>query len=173
MIDRLIGVFRLNAQTFQDIVLDKNATGQAALLVLLVALVTGVGGGIASLLFGRGQFLQVFLWLTLSLITGWLLWSVLLYLIGTAIFGSQAGLAETLRVIGFATTPYLLSIVPCLGFVVGWLWSLAAGFVAVRQGLDLDNTKAFLTIVVGFIAYVALAIVVGGVTAGIGAVLGG
>jgi hypothetical protein len=32
-----------------------------------------------------------------------------------------------------------------------------AGFVAIRQGLDLDNTKTFVTIIIGFFAYVVIA----------------
>jgi hypothetical protein len=36
----------------------------------------------------------------------------------------------------------------------------------VRQGLDLDNTKAFLTIVIGFIAYLVVVFLVGLVLGG-------
>jgi hypothetical protein len=58
-----------------------------------------------------------------------------------------------LRVIGFAYAPQILGIIPCCGWFVGLIWSLAAVFVAVRQGLDVDNTNAFLTIIVGFVLY--------------------
>lgn len=94
-----------------------------------------------------------------SAFVGWLIWSALTYWIGTSLFDGTADLGEMLRVIGFAYAPQALAIIPCLGALVGGLWSLVAGFVAVRQGLDLDNTKTFITIIVGFLAYVAFSAV--------------
>ena len=43
----------------------------------------------------------------------------------------------------------------------GLIWSLAAAFVAVRQGLDLDNTKALLTIIIGAVVILAITAVIG------------
>ena len=78
-----------------------------------------------------------------------------------------------LRVIGFAYSPQILNIIPCVGWIIGGIWSLIAGFIAVRQGLDLDNTKAFLTIAVGFVVYIVIFIVLGlifgGLSLGFGA----
>ena len=73
------------------------------------------------------------------------------YLVGTSLFGGQATLGEMLRVLGFAQAPQLLGIIPCLGGLVGAIWALIASFIAIRQGLDLDNTKAFLTALIGFV----------------------
>jgi hypothetical protein len=56
-------------------------------------------------------------------------------------------------VIGFAYAPLILGIIPCLGGLVGSIWALIAGFVAVRQGLDFDNVKALLTVLIGFAVY--------------------
>jgi hypothetical protein len=62
-------------------------------------------------------------------------------------------MVEMLRVVGFAYTPQVLGIIPCLGPFVGLLWSLVAGFVAVRHCLDLDDISACLTIFVGFLLF--------------------
>jgi hypothetical protein len=56
--------------------------------------------------------------------------------------------------------PQFLGIIPCIGAVIGWIWSLATGFVAVRQGLNLDNLRAFLTILVGFLVYVIGSVII-------------
>ena len=58
--------------------------------------------------------------------------------------------------IGFAYLPMLLSVIPCIGGFIGVIWTIAAGFIAIRQGLDLDNTKAFLTVVIGAFFYLVL-----------------
>jgi hypothetical protein len=105
-------------------------------------------------LLGSGSFFSGFISTLLGAFIGWLLWSVVSYFVGTSFFGGQADLGEMLRVVGFAYTPQLFAIIPCIGGIIGAIWSLIAGFIAIRQGLDLDNTKAFLTAVIGFIAYV-------------------
>ena len=43
MLQRIIGVFKLDANTFEDIEHDESATGQAALVVLAVAVLSGLG----------------------------------------------------------------------------------------------------------------------------------
>ena len=78
-------------------------------------------------------------------------------------------MGEMMRVLGFAYAPQVLSIIPCIGWLVGSIWSLIAAFIAVRQGLDLDNTKAFLTIIVGFVAIVLISAVLGIIFGGLGA----
>jgi hypothetical protein len=152
LIDRMIGVLKLDVSTFEDIESDQNATSQAATVVLLVAILAGIGRGL-----GPGSFLGGFLSGLISVFVGWAIWSAVTYFVGTSLFGGQADMGEMLRVIGFAFTPQLLRIIP-IGIVVfiSAIWTLIVGFVAVRQGLDLDNTKAFLTIVLGLIIYIVL-----------------
>lgn len=171
MIDRIIGVFKLDAATFEEIEADESATGQAALVVLIVSLISALGAGF----FGEGSFGGAFIGQLLSSFFGWIVWSAITLAVGTALFNGKSDMGEMLRVLGFAQAPLVLAVVPCLGWVVGAIWALIAGFVAVRQGLDLDNVRAFLTILVGFVAYVVLAIIIGiffGGMAAIGSIFG-
>jgi hypothetical protein len=59
-----------------------------------------------------------------------------------------------LRVIGFASAPLMLGIIPYFGGLIGALWAVTASFVAIRQGLDIDNIKAGATVIIGFVLYV-------------------
>jgi hypothetical protein len=170
--NRIMGVFRLDAATFEDIEHDQNATGQAAIVVGIAALLSAIGSGLGaaythSSIFGN--FISALLWTFI----GWLVWSVVSFLVGTALFGGKADLGEMLRVIGFAYAPQVLSIIPCIGGIVGAIWSLVAGFIAIRQGLDLDNLKALLTVIVGFIVYVIGYLFLALILGGIGAIFGG
>ncbi len=159
MRERLLGVFKLDAATFESIEHDEGATGQATLVVLAAAILSGVGAAFTSEYLAQGSVLGAFMSGVLSTFTGWVIWSFLTYFIGTRIFGGDADLGEMLRVIGFAYAPQLLGIIPCFGRLVGALWTLAAAFVAIRQGLDLSNGKTALTILVGFVVYVAVSVV--------------
>ncbi|MBN2146438.1 MAG: YIP1 family protein [Anaerolineales bacterium] len=163
MLQHIIGVFKLNPQTFETIEKDTNLTGSAALIVVVVSLLSGLGTGFYNTAFGSKTFFSGFLGGIISVLLGWLLWSGVTWFVGTRLFKGQADLGEMLRVIGFAYSPQILSIIPCVGGIIGAIWTLAAGFVAVRQGLDLDNTKTALTIVVGFVAYLVLVAIVNAV----------
>lgn len=146
--ERLIGVFRLDAETFEDIEHAPNAMKQAVIVVAVAALMSGVGSS-----FGGAGLLSILGGIATAFI-GWLLWSIVTYAIGTQLFGGKADIGEMLRVIGFAFAPQALGIIPCLGSALGLLWTLAAGFIAVRQGLDLDNSRTALTIAAGVLAYI-------------------
>ncbi len=158
MFARIIGVFKLDVKTFEEIEHNTSLTLSAALIVLLVSLVSGVGNGLFNS-FRDKTFLSGFLGSLISVILGWLIWSAVTWFVGTRLFKGQADLGEMLRVIGFAYLPMLLSIIPCVGGVIGILWTLAAGFIAIRQGLDLDNSKAFLTVLVGAVFYIVLTVI--------------
>jgi hypothetical protein len=152
MFERIAGVFRLNSNTFEEIEHDESATSQAAIIVAIVALLGALGSGFFASV-GDGNFVSSFISTLVWTFLGWIIWSVVTYFVGTTFFGGQATVGEMMRVIGFAFAPQVLSIIPCIGGLVGAIWSLIAGFVAVRQGLDLDDLKAALTIIIGFLVY--------------------
>ncbi len=155
MLARIVGVFKLDVNVFEEIEHNTSLTLTAAIIVALVALINGVGNVFWRLIFG-GNLLGGFFGPVLYTFLGWILWSALTWFVGTRFFKGQADLTEMMRVIGFAFLPLFLSIIPCVGSVIGGIWALIAGFIAVRQGLDLDNTKTFLTIVVGAVGYIIL-----------------
>jgi len=155
MLARIIGVFKLSASTFEEIEHNTSLTLPAALIVVIVSLISGVGNGLFNG-FIHKSFFGGFIGSLISVIFGWLLWSAVTWFVGTRFFKGEADLGQMLRVIGFAYLPMLLSIIPCVGGVIGIIWTIAAVFIAVRQGLDLDDLKAFFTVVVGALVYVVL-----------------
>jgi hypothetical protein len=158
MLNRFIGVFKLDSKTFEEIEHNTSLTMTAGLIVVIIALITGLGSGISNAIFHR-SFLGGFFGTLVGSIVGWFLWSVVTWFVGTRMFGGQAEVSEMLRVIGFAYLPMVLFIIPCIGPVAGAIWTLVAGFVAVRQGLDLDNTKTFFTVVIGAVCYLVLTVI--------------
>ncbi len=151
-LQRIIGVFKLNVATFEDIEHDPKSLGQAGLVVVLAAVMVAIGEGLYGV-FTSTSFIQRFLLALVWTLVSWLIWSLLTYVIGTSVFKGQANLPEMMRTIGFAYAPMMLSVFPCIGALAGGIWALAAGFVAVRQGLDLDDIKTAITVAVGFLVY--------------------
>jgi hypothetical protein len=171
MLERVIGVFKLDVNVFEEIEHDQGATGQAAIIVAIAALLAALGSGIGAS-FSDGNFFLSFISTLIWTFVGWIVWSAVTYFVGTSLFGGVADMGEMLRVIGFAYAPQMLSVIPCIGWLVGAIWSLIAGFIAVRQGLDLDNTKAFFTVVVGFVVYIVGAVILGLFIGGVGLLFG-
>ncbi len=171
MFNRILGVLKLDSKTFEEIEHDSSATSQAAIIVAVIAVLGALGSGFSATI-GGGAFFSSFISSLIWGFAGWFVWSVATYFVGTMLFKGQATLEEMLRVIGFAYAPQFLNIIPCVGWVIGGLWSLAAGFIAVRQGLDLDNTKAFFTIVIGFIIFVIGNILIGTLVSGVTSLFG-
>jgi len=155
MLSRIIGVFKLSASTFEEIEHNTNLTFPAAVIVVLVSLISGLGNGFFNG-FIHKSFFSGFIGALLSVLVGWLLWSAVTWFVGTRFFAGQADIGQMLRVIGFAYLPLSLSIIPCVGGLIGIIWAIAAGFIAVRQGLDLDDVKAFLTVAIGALFYIVL-----------------
>lgn len=153
--DRMVGAAFLNVDTYEEVEHDESATGQAATVVLMVAVASGIGG----LGLGAGGAVRS----AVASIGGWLLWAGITWLVGTKLFNGTATWGELLRTLGFASTPSLLlvfGIIPILGWpivAIAALWGLVTGFIAVRQALDFGNGKTLATVVVGWLCYVVLA----------------
>jgi len=171
MIDRILGIFKLDVNTFEEIEHDSGATSQAAIIVAIVAVLSGMGSGIGASL-GQGSFFISFILTLVWAFIAWILWAAVSWFVGTRLFGGQATVDEMLRVLGFAQAPLMLGLIPCIGGVIGGIWALVAGFIAIRQGLDLDNLKALFTALIGFVFVAIGYALIGSLAGGLGAILG-
>jgi hypothetical protein len=150
LVERMMGAAFLDIQTYEEVEADSNATGQAAIVVAMVAVASGIGAS------GDGLWSALFAPITALL--GWVIWAGVTYLIGGKVFGGTATWGELLRTLGFAQSPgvlYLLAILPIMGGFVRMIlpiWMLWAGIIAIRQALDFSTGKAFATALLGWLA---------------------
>lgn len=153
--ERMKGAALLDVGVYEEVEHDETATGQAAVVVGIVAIASAIGG----LSDGFGGFLVGLL----AAYVGWLVWSGITYLVGTNLFGGTATWGELLRTIGFAQSPgvlAVLAIIPLLGILVRlvvFVWLLVAVIIAIRQALDVTTGKAVLTALVGWVCYIVVA----------------
>ena len=153
MLERIMGVIRLDVNTFEEIEHDESATSQALIIVIVVAVLSAISGFIGaraagqaldnlgelgelgaqgdlpfdpSAILGAAEISPIggAFSAFLGVIIAWLLWSGLTYLIGVNVFGGEATMGEMMRVIGFAYAPQVLGV---LGFIpcIGWIAALA------------------------------------------------
>ncbi len=153
-LQRMLGAAKLDISTYEEVEHDLDATGQAAGVVVLVAICAAVGGASQ----GQGGIIGR----PVAELLGWLVWSGVTYLIGTRLFDGRATWGELLRTIGFAKSPgvlFLFGGLPVLGGLVGAgvsIWMLFAGLIAIRQALDVTTGQALITAFLGWLAGVAI-----------------
>jgi len=179
MINRVVRAARLDVDFYEEVEADTSLTQEALIVVVLVSIAGGIGSFLAGIF--SGSIGSALLGLILSVVLGvisYYIWAYVTYFVGTELFEGTADVGELLRTLGYASGPRVLSIltfIPCLGplaGLVGAIWALVAGVVAVRQALDFDTTKAILTVVIGwvivFIVTILVSVVLGAGAAGLG-----
>lgn len=179
LFERMMRAARLDSSLFEEVEADLSATSQAATVVGIVALCSGLGSAISLAMAGQtGTAVLAFIGGIVMAFVGWIAWSYITYWIGTSMFKGQATPGELLRTIGFAQTPGVLSIlsfIPILGGLVGlvvFVWMIVAGVIALRQALDITTGQAVITAIVGFIPMFLLYCLVG-ILVGTGSALTG
>jgi hypothetical protein len=138
MLDRIIGVLRLDAVTYEEIEADESATTQAAMVVAIVAIVGGiVGAGIGSAL--GVNFVGSFLRQLIGAFVAWLVWAAVTYFVGTLLFNGKSTMGQMLRVLGFAQAPGFLFValilVIVINIVIGRILGVLGFEVSVIQGI--------------------------------------
>lgn len=170
----MIRAARLDKSFYEEVEHDPSYNQDALAVVILVSVIGGLGAFL-RLLF-NGQVVAAFGMFVVQVVlglVGYYLWVFIAHYVGTSFFKGTGTRDEVQRAFGFAYSPQvlnLLSFIPCLGALIGivaWLWSIATGFIAIRQSLDQDDTNAALTVIVSaiivFVITFIVSLVVGGV----------
>ena len=162
MINRIIGVLKLNVNTYEEIEADKNATIQAFSIVFLSSIVTAIVTAII-LKPDTGFSLANFISTSIIGIFLWALWALVTMLVGTKLLPTQetsSNWGELARTTGYAQAPKLFSIfaiIPILTTIVLLIvgvWNLITMIIAIRQALDYKSTwRAVFVVLIGFIPY--------------------
>ncbi len=163
---RAIGAARLEVPVFEEIEADRQATGQALLVVVLSSLAAGIG--LTSSLYNAPVLHRVMLALLL-----WVFWATATYIVGVYLMPepqTQTNVGELLRTIGFAASPGMLRIfgfLPGVGDVIYGLstaWMFVAMVIAIRQALDYRSTgRAIVVCLITWIIAVMMAATVGAI----------
>lgn len=176
LISSMMRAARLDASFFNEVEQDTTRNGQALTVVIIAAAAGGIGGLLGGIV--RGSLTSALMGLVVAVvmgIVGYYIWAYVTHFVGTRFFGGTADTGEMLRTLGFAYAPNVLGIfsfIPCVGpliALVGAIWSLVAGIIAVREALDFDTGKAVLTAIIGWLIILVVTFVLTAIL-GVGAV---
>jgi len=176
ILNGMIRAARLDKSFYEEVEHDTSYGQDALMVVILAALSGGVGSFLGGLILRTG-FLRSIGSLIVGIITaviGYYVWVFVAQYVGTRFFKGQGDFGEVQRAFGFAYAPQVLNIlsfIPCIGALVPlvtWLWSLVTGFVAIRQSLDQDDTNAALTMIVSFVVVLIVTVIIGLIAGALG-----
>ncbi len=176
IIQRMIRAARLDTAFYNEVEQDTSLNGEALTVVVIASVASGIGAGGGSLIAGNGigsAAVSLVVGIIVAIV-GYFIWAWLTQFIGTRFFGGVGDFGELRRTLGYAYAPNILGIfnlIPCIGPLVGLvgsLWALVAGIIAVREALDFDSTKAILTVVIGWVIVFVISAIIFSIV-GIGA----
>jgi hypothetical protein len=141
-IARMIRATKLESYLYEEVKIDKYATSQALVVVLLSGLAASIGifthTGLGGLVMGG-----------LVALLAWYVWTFMTYIIGAKLFPvskTSASHRELWRALGFASAPGMFRVfgaIPGLtgiAFLVSAVCMLMAAVIAVRQTFDYTST---------------------------------
>ncbi|MDQ3657664.1 MAG: YIP1 family protein [Chloroflexota bacterium] len=159
ILNRAIRVAKLDLPVYREIARDRAATREAAVVVAVVALASGIGALNDS--FGQ-VIIAVF-----GAFIGWVVFAAMTYFFGKNVFGSpntHVDVESLLRTQGYAQAPGVLAFfgfIPVLGWIaglIGGIWAIITAVVAIRETLVIGTGRA---IIVGIVAAIASGLIVG------------
>jgi len=165
----------LDVAFYNEVEADTSLTQEALIVVVLVSIASGLGAFIGGII--GAEFARAIIGLLVVIVLGvvnYYIWAYVTYFVGTNLFKGTADPGELLRVLGYASGPRLLGIlsfIPCVGGIaslIGAIWALIAGFIGVREALDLDTIKTLVTVIIGWVIVLVINLVIGRVL-GVGA----
>lgn len=164
MVSRAVRAFKLDRSVFREVGDDPAAVLPALGLVVLVGLAIGTGMMTAPIDVGGDDAAEVSLspvvglWMAvMGTLVGWVLWGVVVYLMGKLFMHGGASLRQILRVLGIGFAPGVLLVllgVPILGpaaYLVGAVAVLVSGVVGVHEVQDTDWVGAGLSAGIGWL----------------------
>jgi hypothetical protein len=171
LVDQMMRASRLDIPFYEEVERDTTQTNNALTVVVVTALAAGISGAISGAMSGAGGGTIVLGLIggIVAAVIGWGVWCGIVYFVGTKMFGGTATWGEVLRTVGFAQSPNvlrILSFIPILGALislVAGIWALIASVIAVRQSLDIGTGAAVIVSIIGFVVYILIFAIVGGI----------
>lgn len=168
----------LDRRAFGEWMYGSSATGDAALIVIGVALARYLVGAIAGGAFG--SLVVGVITTAISALAGWVFLAVATWFAGTKLFEGTGDWQTVLRMHGlafFANIVGVLAVLPGVignwSIIVGYVWFLVAAVVGTSVGLSLKTRDAALSVLIGAAILFFIETLLGGIFFGVGSAVSG
>ena len=176
--DRIIKALTFKTEVYSEVENDATFTNTAWLIVAVVSFLNQLGARASS---NIGNWLLSAVIGTVFAVIAFVVATYVINLVGRVVFKADVDFGELLRTLGLA---YVWQIVGLLGILgafsltlaclitpvifIGWILTVIAWFIAVKEALDLDWVPTIVTVVIGWIALIVINLIAGVVIAALG-----
>ncbi len=170
MFERIMGIVTLKPPTYKAVAEDESLTQEAMLIVVVVAVLTGLASGVTTKLIAGGSFVSGLLSSVVAIIFGLITWYVAAFLLATVAnaFGGKTNTNEMLRVTGYVYVFRLVSVLVilalispalvCLTTPISFLvliLSLIGYVIGIREAAEFSTGNAVITaLIVAVVSFV-------------------
>lgn len=178
VVDRIIGAFTFRSGVYSEVEKDREFTGTAWLLVLVVAFLNQLGSHASREV---GEWIGSAVLGTIGAVIAFAVAAFVINWIGRALFNADVTFEELVRTLGLA---YVWNVVAVVGVVTAFsgglqcllgpvtflaaILGLIAWFVAVKEALDLEWGQTIVTVILGWIAQAVIMLITGLILAAVG-----
>lgn len=181
MLDRIMGVITLKAPVYRQIADDKTATGQAALIVVIVLLIRGFFEGLVRLNAQTGamnvSIVGAIVGAIVAVIVGLIAWVIAAWVLAFVAkwFGGKTDTNEMLRVTGYVEVFSIIAVLnilllggAALAIIVGLISLIVAilkliGYIiGVREAAEFSTGNAIVTAIIAAIVNFVIYALIGG-----------
>lgn len=157
LLGRMLRAIKLQRSLYEEVEHDPRASIQGVYVIAIASLAQAIGRTLDEYLSEgtlRNILVPGFLGFVETAI-GLVIWSYLLYLIGTKVFKGVATPSEVWRTTSYARSPGVFLAIPLIGPIAN-LWILVAYVIAARQALDLSTGRTIIAAIVSAIPFIII-----------------
>lgn len=182
LIDRITKAFMFNKEVYSEVEHDTSFTTTAWVIVAVTAFLSSLGSRFGAEGFARpATGILGALAGTVTGLIGFVIGAALIAWLGRSVFKAEVTFDELIRTLGLA---YVWRVVGVLGVVgafspaltcvtapisfVAAIAGLTSWFIAAKEALDLDWTQTIVTVLLGWVAVMAVAFFISLILGGIG-----
>jgi hypothetical protein len=174
---RIIGAFTFRKGVYAEVEQDASFTTTAWILVAVVAFLNQLGSFASR---DIGGWLIGAIVGTVFAIIGFAVGAWVISWVGRTVFDADVTFDELVRTLGLAYVWQVIGVIGILGaisetlgclvapvVIIAVLLMIAAWFIAAKEALDLEWGQTIVTVILGWLALVAITLVIGGLVMGL------
>ncbi len=169
LIERIIGAFTFRKGVYAEVEKDTSFTTTAWILVAVVTFLNQLGShaspNLVQWLLGAvgGTIFAVIAFAVAAMVINW---------VGRAVFKADVTFGELVRTLGLASVWQVVGVIGAVAafsaglscllaplMFIAWILMMIAWFVATKEALDLEWVQTIVTVIIGWIAFIAISVV--------------
>jgi hypothetical protein len=159
--DRIMGILTFKAPTYREVAEDPKATGEAATIVIVMAILSAILSWAITSARGvsAGSPIGSAVGSLLGTLIGWLVGAWLLAWVSKTFFQGRTNTSEMLRVTGYIAVFDIVQVIPIIGPFIAGILHLIGYIIGIREAAEVTTSQAIGIAIIVVVILLAIALV--------------